>query len=94
MRTVRIDNKCAANELMTHLIALGHREIAFITSPTGHDDSSERLAGYRHGHAQANQEMGITAVDLMLDAVEPLPPAWRELVHPHSLVPRDSTVAP
>ncbi|MCC4607726.1 substrate-binding domain-containing protein [Xanthomonas campestris pv. zinniae] len=44
---------------------------------------------------QPIQEMGITAVDLMLHAVtEPLLPAWRELVHPHSLVPRDSTVAP
>ncbi|MGV7195160.1 hypothetical protein [Xanthomonas axonopodis] len=36
MHTVRIDNKCAADELTIHLIALGNREIAFTTGTTGH----------------------------------------------------------
>lgn len=46
-RSTTIDDVAAAHELVAHLIALGHRAIAFITGPETHISSVERLEGYR-----------------------------------------------
>jgi LacI family transcriptional regulator len=50
-----IDNVQGAIDAMQHLIALGHRKIAFIAGPTSHTDALERLVGYR----TALEEAGI-----------------------------------
>jgi LacI family transcriptional regulator len=42
-----IDNVQGARDATRHLIAHGHRKIAFIAGPTSHADAVERLAGYR-----------------------------------------------
>lgn len=57
MQTVRIDNRGAANQLTTHLIQAGHRQIAFITGPMDHGDSHERLLGYQD--AMASHDLSI-----------------------------------
>ncbi|WP_434989704.1 LacI family DNA-binding transcriptional regulator [Xanthomonas melonis] len=38
MQTIRIDNRLAADQLTSHLIQRGHRQIAFITGPMDHGD--------------------------------------------------------
>ena len=45
--TIRIDNYSGARSMTDHLIALGHRDIAFITGPERNADAAERLRGYR-----------------------------------------------
>ncbi|HYK04321.1 MAG TPA: LacI family DNA-binding transcriptional regulator [Thermoanaerobaculia bacterium] len=45
--TIRIDNYTGACSMTEHLIALGHRQIAFITGPERNADAAERLRGYR-----------------------------------------------
>ncbi|HYI09063.1 MAG TPA: LacI family DNA-binding transcriptional regulator [Thermoanaerobaculia bacterium] len=45
--TIRIDNYSGARGMTDHLIALGHRYIAFITGPERNADAAERLRGYR-----------------------------------------------
>lgn len=50
--SVTIDNTAAAAELTDHLIALGHRRIAFITGPDAHISSADRLRGYREALAR------------------------------------------
>lgn len=42
-----LDNYRGACEAVEHLVALGHREIAFIAGPSDHRDAVARLAGYR-----------------------------------------------
>ncbi len=44
---IRIDNHSGARAMTDHLIALGHRGIAFITGPERNADAAERLRGYR-----------------------------------------------
>lgn len=52
--SVVTDNVAAAAELTRHLLALGHREIAFVSSPVEHTSSLEdRLSGYRLALDQA-----------------------------------------
>jgi LacI family repressor for deo operon, udp, cdd, tsx, nupC, and nupG len=45
--SVGIDNVHASEELVAHLIALGHRRIAHIAGPRGNVLTDERRAGYR-----------------------------------------------
>lgn len=45
--TIRIDNYTGACGMTAHLVALGHRQIAFITGPERNADAAERLRGYR-----------------------------------------------
>lgn len=40
------DNIGGARHAVEHLIALGHRDIAFVSGPTSHADARERLGGY------------------------------------------------
>ncbi len=42
-----MDDVAAARELVSHLIGLGHRRIAFIRGPESHISSKDRLKGYR-----------------------------------------------
>ena len=42
-----IDNHAGAMAMTTHLLALGHRHIAFIGGPEHNHDASERLRGFR-----------------------------------------------
>jgi LacI family transcriptional regulator len=42
-----MDDVAAAREVTRHLIALGHRAIAFIRGPESHVSSANRLQGYR-----------------------------------------------
>lgn len=44
---VTMDDKAAAEEMMGHLIGLGHRRIGFIAGPATHPQSHLREAGYR-----------------------------------------------
>ena len=46
-RLVKIDDVAAAREMAEHLLALGHRAIAFIEGPGHHVSSHQRLQGYR-----------------------------------------------
>ncbi|QDX26560.1 LacI family transcriptional regulator [Sphingomonas suaedae] len=51
-RSVTIDDAAAAQEATAHLIAHGHRAIAFVTGPDTHISSVERLKGYRAALAE------------------------------------------
>jgi LacI family transcriptional regulator len=44
---IRIDNHAGARAMTEHLLALGHRGIAFIAGPERNTDAAERLRGYR-----------------------------------------------
>ncbi len=45
--SITIDNAGGARAVMRHLVALGHRRIAFICGPPNNCDAVERLRGYR-----------------------------------------------
>lgn len=45
--SIRIDNYNGARAMTDHLMALGHRHIAFIRGPARNVDAAERLRGYR-----------------------------------------------
>ncbi|MBS1825639.1 MAG: LacI family DNA-binding transcriptional regulator [Acidobacteria bacterium] len=45
--SICIDNFDASRQLVAHLIALGHRRIAYIGDRFGHGSDSERFSGYR-----------------------------------------------
>jgi DNA-binding LacI/PurR family transcriptional regulator len=56
---VMIDNRVAAREAVTHLIASGKRRIAAIGAERAeHGSSSQRLAGYRDALELAGREVG------------------------------------
>ena len=44
--SVRLDDAAAAQDLVEHLIGLGHKRIALIAGPEGHTASGARMAGY------------------------------------------------
>ncbi|HEX8619668.1 MAG TPA: LacI family DNA-binding transcriptional regulator [Thermoanaerobaculia bacterium] len=54
--TIRIDNYSGARNMTAHLIALGHRHIAFITGPERNADAAERRRGYRTALAESREE--------------------------------------
>lgn len=45
--TLCVDNDAGARLMVEHLLAQGHRRIAFIQGPAGNRDASERELGYR-----------------------------------------------
>jgi LacI family transcriptional regulator len=47
-----VDNRGGARAMVRHLVAAGHRYIAFIAGPEHHHDAAERRAGYREALAQ------------------------------------------
>lgn len=57
--TVMIDDQAAAREATEHLIALGHRRIAFVRGKEDQDATHERFAGYQR--ALADHEIGFDA---------------------------------
>jgi LacI family transcriptional regulator, galactose operon repressor len=57
-----IDNRGGARVMVSHLAAVGHRRIAFISGPQDNFDATERLAGYR----EALRELGLEAGERVL----------------------------
>jgi LacI family transcriptional regulator len=55
LASLPIDNLQGARDATRHLLAQGHRRIAFITGPSNHEDAIERLDGYR----MALEEAGV-----------------------------------
>ncbi|HEX9164240.1 MAG TPA: LacI family DNA-binding transcriptional regulator [Thermoanaerobaculia bacterium] len=47
--SITIDNAGGARAVVEHLVALGHRRIAFICGPANNGDASQRRRGYRAG---------------------------------------------
>jgi LacI family transcriptional regulator len=80
------DNFDGARLATQHLLALGHRHIAFITGDAGHPDAVERHRGYRAAIEAAGlafeprlvvpglftEESGLSAVGRLLDSRQPL----------------------
>ena len=54
--TLRIDDRAAAAEVTEHLIALGHRRIAFLRGKEEQDATAERHAGYAAAMTAAGLE--------------------------------------
>jgi len=52
--SVRIDDRAAAAQMTTHLLALGHRRIGFICGTPDQAASAERLRGYQLALARHN----------------------------------------
>ncbi|MGY1409119.1 MULTISPECIES: LacI family DNA-binding transcriptional regulator [unclassified Luteimonas] len=50
--SIGVDNHGGAMAMMRHLLAAGHRRIAFIAGPEDNFDACERLRGYRDALAQ------------------------------------------
>lgn len=55
--TVRVDSRAAAEMGVTHLLSMGHREIAIITGPLSLKHELERLSGYRRALEKAGIEV-------------------------------------
>jgi LacI family transcriptional regulator len=51
--SVAFENFSGARAAVSHLISLGHRDIAMITGPQGNVDAEERLRGFRRALADA-----------------------------------------
>ncbi len=54
--SVLVDNRAAAREATEHLLALGHRRIAFVEGPAGLHTSAHRREGFEAGIAAAGAE--------------------------------------
>lgn len=52
--TVDIDNRAAARELTSSLIAAGHRQIGFLPGEEFYENTQERVQGFLEAFAQAN----------------------------------------
>ena len=50
--SIRVDNRAAAREAVSHLVRLGHRRIAIIRGPDGVETNDERFAGYADALAE------------------------------------------
>jgi LacI family transcriptional regulator len=64
--SLRIDNRQGAGLAVAHLVALGHRRIAFVGGPAGNTDAGERNRGYREAMAAASL-VADTALELAGD---------------------------
>jgi LacI family transcriptional regulator len=51
--SISIANYEGAYGVVSHLVRLGHREVAVVTGPDGNGDSDERVRGYRRALADA-----------------------------------------
>jgi LacI family transcriptional regulator len=81
-----IDNHAGALQMTAHLLALGHRHIAFIAGPPDNIEAAQRLAGYREGLSRGDaaieqvvqgdfSEAAGMAAARQLAATRPLPDA-------------------
>ena len=82
---VRMDDRAAARELTEHLLAFGHRDIAFIKGNPTHSAASLRWLGFQDAMKAAGIEistrrvlqgdftfrMGLAAAETILDAPDP-----------------------
>ncbi|MEL7040310.1 MAG: LacI family DNA-binding transcriptional regulator [Pseudomonadota bacterium] len=59
---MRLDDRQAAKEIVRHLNAFGHRRIAFIAGPPGHNASTGRLEGF----LDAMDEAGLSVTPDMI----------------------------
>ena len=57
MPAIGVDNHGGAVAMMHHLLAAGHRRIAFIAGPADNFDARERLRGYHDALAAADQPL-------------------------------------
>jgi LacI family transcriptional regulator len=53
---VLVDNRAAARDATDHLLALGHRRIAFVEGPAGLHTSAQRLEGFESAIAAAGAD--------------------------------------
>lgn len=51
-RRIGTDNHAGARAMIEHLVAIGHRRIAFVSGPSGNHEAEERLRGYRDALAE------------------------------------------
>ncbi|MBE7218735.1 MAG: LacI family DNA-binding transcriptional regulator [Caulobacteraceae bacterium] len=82
---VQMDDRQAAFDMTTHLLALGHRRIGFVRGPRGHAASPRRLEGHRAALAAAGAptdealeapgaftfRSGVEAAERLLSLAEP-----------------------
>jgi len=81
--SLSFDNRAGALAMMEHLVACGHRRIAFITGPVANIDAQDRLRGYREAMVQLlpgvaewilpgdfSEESGLRAARELLSASE------------------------
>ena len=54
--SLTIDNFGGAVEMVRHMVALGHRRIAFLQGPAVNRDAFERLRGYREAMAETGND--------------------------------------
>ncbi|WP_309066094.1 LacI family DNA-binding transcriptional regulator [Microbacterium sp.] len=83
--SVVLDNRAGVHEATRHLLAAGHRRIAYLCNPASVHSQAERLAGYRAAMAEAGiadtsawevleDRRGVSGEELcahLLDAAEP-----------------------
>jgi len=65
--SILIDNRAGAHLAVDHLIACGHRDIAFVGGDIDHPSLSDRLEGYR----EKLQENHIPVQEQLIDVQEP-----------------------
>ena len=65
--SILIDNKAGAHAGVEHLIAAGHRDIAFVSGDIEHPSLADRLEGYK----DALTEHGIAVQERLIDTREP-----------------------
>lgn len=78
--TVLLENMAGARLAVQHLVAVGHRRIAFVGDPLSHDTSSERFDGYRRALAEAGIPLAETLVKASTPSVDDADQATRELL--------------
>ncbi|MFD3875514.1 LacI family DNA-binding transcriptional regulator [Streptomyces sp. NPDC058623] len=68
LATVVFDDRGGAFRLAEHLLALGHRRIAYVAGPPGLSTSRERLAGHRDALARHDPTLPDTCARITLHA--------------------------
>jgi len=83
--TIDIGNREGARQIVTHLLDLGHRDIAFLSGPEHLTTANDRQAGYRQALADAglsdreliipgdfSREAGVNAIPVLLEQNRPI----------------------
>jgi len=83
--TIDVGNQEGARQMVEHLLALGHRRVAFIGGPANLTTATDRLAGYRQALHEAgldgealvipgdfSREAGLAAVPVLLEQQPPV----------------------